>query len=115
MRHRLAALLGGLAVLLVATGLASATVGPVAVDLPTVALATANAIGVPVGVSLTSGGQVWGVTIPAPDIAYAYPFDFAVPETDETIVRGIRLPRIALAAVVGAALAAAGTVMQGFF
>jgi iron complex transport system permease protein len=33
----------------------------------------------------------------------------------QTIVMRVRLPRIALAAVVGFALAAAGTVMQGFF
>jgi len=35
--------------------------------------------------------------------------------TTRTIVGSVRLPRIVLAAVVGMALAAAGTVMQGFF
>jgi iron complex transport system permease protein len=35
--------------------------------------------------------------------------------TTRTIVGSVRLPRIVLAAVVGIALAAAGTVMQGFF
>jgi iron complex transport system permease protein len=37
------------------------------------------------------------------------------PETHRTIVLSIRLPRIVLGAVVGFALASAGTVMQGFF
>ena len=37
------------------------------------------------------------------------------PAAHQTIVLRVRLPRIALAAVVGFALAAAGTVMQGFF
>lgn len=40
---------------------------------------------------------------------------YAVSETHQTIVAELRLPRIALAATVGFALAAAGTVMQGFF
>jgi len=38
-----------------------------------------------------------------------------VPASHRTIVMSIRLPRIALGAVVGFALASAGTVMQGFF
>jgi iron complex transport system permease protein len=53
--------------------------------------------------------------LPVPDLSYTYPFDLAVPTIAETIVRRLRLPRIALAAVVGFALAAAGAVMQGFF
>ena len=43
------------------------------------------------------------------------PFTFGAPRTDRTIVLDVRLPRIALAAFVGLALATAGTVMQGFF
>jgi iron complex transport system permease protein len=43
------------------------------------------------------------------------PFAFDVGRTDRIIVRDVRLPRIALAAFVGFALATAGTVMQGFF
>jgi iron complex transport system permease protein len=39
----------------------------------------------------------------------------AVPKPARTIVVQVRLPRVALAAIVGFALAAAGTVMQGFF
>jgi iron complex transport system permease protein len=38
-----------------------------------------------------------------------------VPETAAVIVTRLRLPRIVLAAIVGFALATAGTVMQGFF
>jgi iron complex transport system permease protein len=98
--------------------LGSATVGPVGIDLWTVSLATANAVGIPVGLGVaTQQLSLAGTTlaIPTPTVSYVYPFHFAVPTTSETIVRQIRLPRIILAAVVGFALAAAGTVMQGFF
>jgi len=40
---------------------------------------------------------------------------FDIAPTEQTIVGNVRLPRILLAATVGFALAAAGTVMQGFF
>ena len=43
------------------------------------------------------------------------PATFEVPRTSRIIVLDVRLPRIALAAFVGVALATAGTVMQGFF
>ena len=39
----------------------------------------------------------------------------AVPETEQAIIASIRLPRIALALIVGAALGVAGAVMQGLF
>ena len=78
----------GLAVLLVAVVLASAAVGSVRVHPVVVAQAALDAF---------------------PGLA------FDVPQTRRTIVVGIRLPRIALAAVVGFSLATAGTVMQGFF
>jgi len=42
-------------------------------------------------------------------------FSFDVPASARTIVVDLRLPRIAVAAIVGFALASAGTVMQGFF
>ena len=111
-------ILAGLLVALVATALTSATIGPVSIDLPTVAKATINAVGVPVGLSVAvETGTVLGVGVPmpTPSLSYHYPFDFAVADTSETIVRKIRLPRIVLGATVGFALAAAGTVMQGFF
>ena len=113
-----AAIVGALVVLLVVTILFSATVGSVSLDLLTVTKATLNAIGIPAGLSVAVRNVgLFGLTIPLPipDLSYVYPFSFAIPDTAETIVRDLRLPRIVLAAVVGFALAAAGTVMQGFF
>ena len=108
----------GLVGLLGLTMLASATIGPVDLGVVTVAKASLNAVGVPTGLSIEGtmttafGGRV---RMPVPDLTYTYPFSFSVPTIAETIVRRLRLPRIALAAVVGFALAAAGAVMQGFF
>ncbi|MFB6297311.1 MAG: vitamin B12 ABC transporter permease BtuC [Salinirussus sp.] len=115
---RAAAWSAGLFAVLCLSVLASATVGPVQLRLGTVARATLNAVAIPAG--LDAGTVVAGVgpialPVPVPEITYRYPFDFAVRETPETIVRTLRLPRILLAAVVGFALATAGTVMQGFF
>jgi len=108
----------GLTALLLAVVLVSAAMGPVTVDLPSVAKASLNAVGIPTGASVVTGTVAVGgfaVEVPVPDLTYTYPFSFPVDSTDETIVRTIRLPRIALGAVVGFALATAGTVMQGFF
>jgi iron complex transport system permease protein len=108
----------GLTGLLVAVVLVSATIGPVAVALPAVAKATLNAVAVPTGATLAGGTvALLGVTVsvPVPELSYTYLFSLPVESTDETIVRRIRLPRIALGATVGFALASAGTVMQGFF
>ncbi|MDG5777685.1 vitamin B12 ABC transporter permease BtuC [Haloarculaceae archaeon H-GB2-1] len=108
----------GLTGLLAVVVLLSATVGPVSIELPIVAKATLNAVGVPTVVTTApASATLAGVSIPvtAIDLEYTYLFDFAVPRTDETIVRQIRLPRILLGAVVGFALASAGAVMQGFF
>ena len=84
----------GLAGLLAVVTVLSAGVGPVAVPPAVVAeivlAAAADAVGVGVAGEPAS-------------------------ETATTIVTAIRLPRIALAAVVGFGLATAGTVMQGFF
>jgi iron complex transport system permease protein len=78
----------GLVGLLVAAMLGSAVVGPVHIAPVTVARV----------------------------VAEAAPFVTAtVPETARIIVMRVRMPRIALAAVVGFALATAGVVMQGFF
>ncbi|CCQ34377.1 Cobalamin import system permease protein BtuC [Halorhabdus tiamatea SARL4B] len=108
----------GLTVALVVVTVVSATVGPVAIDVSTVAKASLNAVGIPAGLDVgISEASVLGLSMPAPvvDVHYTYPFSFGVPGTAETIVRQIRLPRIALGAVVGFALASAGAVMQGFF
>jgi iron complex transport system permease protein len=77
-----------LSALLVVVMVASAMVGPVDVGFFAVARAMADALPV--------------VSVP-------------VPETKRLIVVEIRLPRIVLGALVGFGLAAAGTVMQGFF
>jgi len=85
---RTGAWVGGLLGALVAVTLASATIGPVAIGAGSVAdIALAAAV----------GGTA------------------NAPASHRTIVMSIRLPRIALGAVVGFALASAGTVMQGFF
>ncbi|SDZ84265.1 iron complex transport system permease protein [Haloplanus vescus] len=85
---RTGAWVGGLLGALVAVTLASATIGPVEIGARSVAeIALAAAL----------GGTA------------------TAPESHRTIIMSIRLPRIALGAVVGFALASAGTVMQGFF
>jgi iron complex transport system permease protein len=101
MLRRTAAWSAGLIALLLAVVLTSATVGPADIGYREVALAMLNAVTVPV---FSTSGLVW-----------VSPFQFTVPGTAEVIVRQIRLPRIVLGAVVGFALALAGTVMQGFF
>ncbi|MFB6183263.1 MAG: vitamin B12 ABC transporter permease BtuC [Haloarculaceae archaeon] len=98
--------------------LASTTIGPVSLDVPTVAKATLNAVAVPTSIGFPPvEASVFGATVRVPtvDLGYTYLFHFQVRQTASVIVRQIRLPRIALGAVVGFALAAAGTVMQGFF
>jgi len=108
----------GLFVLLVVSVLVSAALGPVRIDLGTVARATLNTLAVPSGVSVdaTSAGiGSYRAGVPVPDVQYTGVFAFDVPETEQVIVGELRLPRILLAAVVGFALATAGTVMQGFF
>ncbi|ELY88563.1 vitamin B12 ABC transporter permease BtuC [Natrinema altunense] len=113
---RTAAWSAGLVVLLVVVSLTSAALGPVRIDLVTVAMAMLNAIVVPAGVTVGSASiPLLGLSVPVPGLEYAAVFSFDVPATRQIIVADIRLPRIALAATVGLALAAAGTVMQGFF
>jgi len=90
---------------LLATVAGAATVGPVSIPYGTVAKALLNATPVPTGLALEGGV----------DVAFTHPFAFDVADTSQLIVVDVRAPRIALAAVVGFALAAAGTVMQGFF
>ncbi len=96
----------------------SATLGPADIGVRAVTKSVLNAIAFPTGasVSITDGtvGSA-GVPMPVVDLSYASPFSFTVDGTHETIVKDIRLPRIVLGAVVGFALATAGTVMQGFF
>jgi iron complex transport system permease protein len=76
-----------------------------------------NAIAVPTSVSFAAspGLSIAGFTVPTPLFGYSEVFHFSVAKTDTVIVWTIRMPRIALGALVGFALAAAGAVMQGFF
>lgn len=111
--------LGGLLLLLVATVVVSASIGSVSIHPTVVAKSILNALAVPTGVQLstTSGSLAADIlpVVPTLDIDWRPLFDFEVRDAHQTIVVGHRLPRIVLAAVVGFALAAAGTVMQGFF
>ena len=107
-------LAGALAVVVVV----SAAIGPVSLGYLAVGKALLNALAVPVGVGITERTlRLAGValTTPAPTVEFAPLFRFAVSDTTRTIVVTLRLPRIALGAVIGFALATAGVVMQGFF
>ncbi|MUV89956.1 vitamin B12 ABC transporter permease BtuC [Halapricum sp. CBA1109] len=109
---------GALTALLGVVVVGSATVGPVDIAPLAVAKATLNVFGVPAGLDVGLGtASLLGrpVPVPAVDVSYFRPFSFGVSPVTETIVTEIRLPRILLGAVVGFALGAAGTVMQGFF
>jgi len=106
---------GGLLVLLVLTVLVSAGIGPVRIDPLVVAKVLLNMIVVPTAVEVGAGGVRQQSTLVPIQVQFASLFSFDVPRTSETIVMSIRLPRIALGAVVGLALALAGAVMQGFF
>jgi iron complex transport system permease protein len=103
-----------LAAALVVVAVASAAVGPVGIDYATVLAAALDAVAVPV----PTGVAAWDlgpVAVPGPDLAWASAFAFDVTDAERTIVVTLRLPRIVMGAGVGFALAAAGTVMQGFF
>lgn len=109
----------GLVAALVAVVLVSAAIGPTSLSPLVVGKALLNALAVPTGIRFVSGAlTVPGglvITFPSFDLQYSHLFSFAVPETATIIVMRLRMPRIALAAVVGFALATAGVVMQGFF
>ena len=114
---RTAAWSAALAVALVVSVLVSATIGPIRLSTPVVAKVMLHAIAVPtvdlVGEPTARAAiRISGVAV---DPTFVSPFDYRVPETATVIVMQLRLPRIVLGAVVGFALAAAGTVMQGFF
>lgn len=91
----------GLTVLLIAVVFGSATIGYADIGVRETAMALLNGIAVPL--------------LDADGIRWASPFTFTVDESTEVIVQYVRMPRIVLGAIVGFALAAAGTVMQGFF
>ncbi|MFA9504545.1 vitamin B12 ABC transporter permease BtuC [Natrinema sp. H-ect1] len=115
-RLRTAVWSAGLSVLLVAVVIGSAALGPVRIEPATVAMAILNGVAVPSGIEVgTATLPLFGWPVPVPGLEFSSAFSFPVEETHEYIVVQLRLPRIVLAATVGFALAAAGTVMQGFF
>ena len=108
----------GLVGLLVCAVLASAATGPVRVPPAVVGKVVLNAVAVPTGIEVgtsEAASRTAGTVVPPITIVTDSPFSYAVESTHRTIVMTVRFPRIVLAAVVGFALALAGTVMQGFF
>ncbi len=109
---------GGLFALLCVVIVGSATIGPVEIGYGAVAKASLNALAIPASVSVSTGSvglPIGSVPFPALEVGYMNVFDLPVSEQTQFIVGRLRLPRIMLGATVGFALAAAGTVMQGFF
>ncbi|WP_255150245.1 vitamin B12 ABC transporter permease BtuC [Halorarius halobius] len=102
----------GLAALLVAVVVVSAGIGPVAIDAVVIVKVLLNAVRLPTDLQVYAAGPL---QVPGVAVEWTPLFSFPVADVNRTIVMTVRLPRIALGAVVGFALAAAGTVMQGFF
>ncbi|WP_193310112.1 vitamin B12 ABC transporter permease BtuC [Halorubrum halophilum] len=111
---RSAAWSAALTAALVAVVVVSAAIGPVRIPPVEVVKAVLNALVVPAGIETASQGT-GALMLPGVTLAYQSPFAFPVDDVHQQIVVGVRLPRILMAALVGFALAAAGTVMQGFF
>jgi len=111
---RSAAWSAALVVTLAVVAVVSAAIGPVRIPPAEVVKAVLNALVLPVGVERISSGT-GALSMMGVSFAYQSPFAFPVDSVHQQIVVGVRLPRILLAALVGFALAAAGTVMQGFF
>gem|GEM_PF-5973267 len=74
-----------------------------------------NGVAIPAGIEVAPLSVAGTLQLPLPAITWQPAFAFPVDATETTIIMQVRLPRILLAATVGFALAAAGTVMQGFF
>ncbi|WP_254862633.1 vitamin B12 ABC transporter permease BtuC [Halovivax gelatinilyticus] len=115
-RRRVICWSAGLTVVLVASIIASAAIGPVRIDPLAVSKAMLNTVQVPTGLSFNSSSLPYvGRSMPTPSPEFRPLFGFDVHGPHQSIVSDVRLPRILLAAVVGFALAIAGAVMQGFF
>ena len=113
---RVVAWTAGLAALLMAVVIGSAALGPVRIEPITVTKAMLNTLVYPSGIdSSTTTLPLGGRDVSRPTFEYRPVFAYDVENSHQIIVADVRLPRIALAATVGFALAAAGTVMQGFF
>jgi iron complex transport system permease protein len=91
------------------------TVGPVSLSAVAVAKTLLNEVVVPTGLTIGSGTGLGPLALPGVGVETRPLFDFAVDDTTTLIVTKVRLPRVLLAAVVGLALGASGTVMQGVF
>jgi len=115
--RRAASWSAGLAAALALVVVVSAGIGPVRIPPADVVKIVLNAVAVPARVEFGTGGtgESGSLMLPHVDVAYRSLFSYPVADVHERIVMRVRLPRILLAALVGFALAAAGTVMQGFF
>ncbi|MFC5134721.1 MULTISPECIES: vitamin B12 ABC transporter permease BtuC [Haloferacaceae] len=113
-RRRAATWSAVLAAALAVVVVVSAGIGPVRIPPAEVLKVVLNAAVIPAGVELGTRGA-GPLALPGIDLAYRSPFAFSVDDVHRRIVLLVRLPRILLAALVGFSLAAAGTVMQGFF
>ncbi len=105
----------GLIALLVSVVTVSAGIGPVWIPPTEVTKVLLNAISVPAGIKTVTWSGSGTLTLPGIEILTRSLFAFQTDSLHTQIVMQIRLPRILLAAIVGFALAAAGTVMQGLF
>ncbi|MFC5278792.1 vitamin B12 ABC transporter permease BtuC [Halorubrum rubrum] len=113
-RRRATAWSTALAAVLAVVVVVSAGIGPVQIPPAEVTKIVLNAAVVPAGVEFGATGA-GPLALPGVEFAYRSPFAFPVDDVHRRIVLLVRLPRILLAALVGFSLAAAGTVMQGFF
>ncbi|SFH66740.1 iron complex transport system permease protein [Halorubrum aquaticum] len=113
-RRRAVAWSTALAAALAGVVVVSAGIGPVRIPPAEVLKVVLNAAVVPAGVEFGAAGA-GPIALPGVEFAYRSPFAFPVDDVHRRIVLLVRLPRILLAALVGFSLAAAGTVMQGFF
>ena len=116
-RSRAVVYTGALVALLAGTVLVGARVGYEPIAYGTIARATLNAVSLPVPALDWGQWRLGPVSLPGPVVGLTWlsPFEFAVSDAHQVIVVRLRLPRVALGAAVGLALATAGTVMQGFF
>jgi iron complex transport system permease protein len=106
---------GWLAAALAVVITVSAGIGPIPIHPLEVFKVLLNAVAVPSGIEFTGTSVAGVLQLPTPGLQWHSPFAYTVDATHQLIVMRVRLPRILLAALVGFALAAAGTVMQGFF